>query len=279
MTTNSRNLTLFTLVTLACGWAGAWLNAAVPSPSPQQSLGLLLWLIAPLLSALLLRWLGKDGWRDFGLRLNLRGHLAEYALALGIYPLCIALAVGLGAALGGVSLEGLASQGAAALVPVLVAGFVGSLFKNVFEEFAWRGYLTPRFQALGLGRLQNHLLTGLIWGLWHIPYWLFFLGAGLVDEISQVGMFWFIVLALLGIFPTAIVYGELRLRSGSLWPAFLAHNITNAISGPLLLEGFVRLNDPLGEVVFSPNPGGLVMMALFWAVGLWLLSRRLPAPA
>jgi membrane protease YdiL (CAAX protease family) len=50
-----------------------------------------------------------------------------------------------------VSFEGLARQGSGALLSALAIGFAGSLLKNIGEEFAWRGYLTPRFKALGLG--------------------------------------------------------------------------------------------------------------------------------
>ena len=35
-------------------------------------------------------------------------------------------------------------EGFAAFLPFLGAAFVGAMAKNIFEEFAWRGYLTPR---------------------------------------------------------------------------------------------------------------------------------------
>ena len=267
-----RNLIIFTLVTLSCGWIAVWINRQIPSPSPQQSLGLLFWLVAPMLTGLLLRGFGKDGWRDFGLRLNLKGNLGWYALALLVYPVTILLTLGLGAAFGVVSIAGLSSKGFGALLPVFAIGFVGSLVKNIGEEFAWRGYLTPRFKALGLNDLTNHLLTGLIWGLWHIPYWLFFLGSAVINSYTSLGVTGFILLAFIGIFPTALVLGELRLKTGSLWPAYLAHNVTNAISAQLVVEGFIKLS-PKAEIFFSPNTDGLVMMLLFFVLGFWMLRK------
>lgn len=75
------------------------------------------------------------------------------------------------------------------------------------------------------------------------------------------------------LFPTALVFGELRLKTNSLWPAFIAHNITNAISAQLIIEGFVKFK-PNADFIFSPNTDGIIMMILFWAVGLWMLKRR-----
>ena len=42
-----RNLTIFTIVVLLSGWIGQALNVLMDSPS-EESLGMLLWLIAPL---------------------------------------------------------------------------------------------------------------------------------------------------------------------------------------------------------------------------------------
>jgi membrane protease YdiL (CAAX protease family) len=268
-----RNLIIFAVVIIASGWLYNGLNQLVPSPSPQESLGLLLWILTPLITVLLLRSLGKDGWADFGLGLKLKGNWGWYALALLVYPLATVVILGLGALFGQVSLAGLAGQGFRALAQVVAIGFVGSIIKNICEEFAWRGYLTPRFKALGLPDLTNHLLTGVIWGLWHIPYWLYFLGPDIIKSVTSLNMAWFILLALAGIFPTALVYGELRLKTGSVWPAWLAHNVVNALGAQLMLSGFIKLNNPVAEVLFDPGPGGLIMIAIFWALGLWMLRK------
>ena len=264
-----RNLIIFAIVTVTCGWLGVWINTQVESPSPQQSLGLLIWIIAPLLTGLLLRGFGGDGWSDFGLRLNLKGNWGWYALSILIYPVTIAFSLGLSFLFGALSQGRSFSE----LIPIFLVGIVGSLIKNIGEEFAWRGYLTPRFKALGLADFTNHMLTAVIWGLWHIPYWIFFLGEGVIASYSNLGMTWFIVLGIVGIFPTALVLGELRLKTNSVWPAYIAHNITNALSAQLMIEGFIRFK-PNAELLFSPNTDGLVMIVLFWAVGLWMLKRR-----
>lgn len=252
---------------------GAWVNTVISSPSPQESLGILIFLLLPILTVFLLRGFGKDGWTDFGLRLNLKGNWGWYAFALLIYPVSIFLTLILGAIFGAVSFDGLLREGFGALLAAIGIGFAGSLLKNVGEEFAWRGYLTPRFKALGIGNFTNHMLTGLIWGIWHVPYWLFLLGPEIINEYSRFGVTGFIILALVGIFPAALILGELRLKTDSLWPAFLAHSVLNAINAPIVLGGFVTLG-PNTELIFSPGNEGLIMMVIFWALGLWMLKRK-----
>lgn len=271
--TLARNLIIFSIITLAAGWIGVWVNTVVPSPNPQESLGILVFLFLPLLTVFVLRGFGGDGWKDFGLRLNLKGNGIWYALALLAYPVAIFLTLALGAVFGAVSFEGLRAQGFGALLAAIGIGFAGSLVKNIGEEFAWRGYLTPRFKALGLENFTNHMLTGLIWGLWHVPYWLFLLGPDVINAYSSLGVTGFILMALVGIFPTALFMGELRLKTGSLWPAFLAHTVLNAINAPLVLGGFVTLR-PGTALFFSPGNEGLIMMVIFWVLGLWMLKKR-----
>ena len=271
--TTLRNLVIFTILALSAGWIGAWVNTVVPSPSPQESLGILIFITLPFLAAFLLRGFGGDGWKDFGLRLNLKGNWGWYLLALLMYPAATLLTLGLGAVFGSVSFEGLRSQGFGALLSVIGLGFAMSLMKNIGEEFSWRGYLTPRFKALGLGDFANHMLTGLIWGLWHVPYWLFILGPAIINEYSGLGVTGFVVLGLVGIFPTALVYGELRLKTDSLWPAFLAHNVINAMSAQLIIDGFVHLK-PNTELFFSPGLDGLLMIAFSWILGIWMLRKK-----
>lgn len=269
MNKSIRNIAIFTIVTITCGWFAVWVNTQIPSPNPQQSLGILIWILAPLVTSLLLRGFGKDGWDDFGLKLNLRGNGLWYALSFLIFPLTIALTVVLGMATGALSTHRTFSE----LLPVIGFGLAASLIKNIGEEFAWRGYLTPRFKALGLNNFANHMLTALIWGMWHIPYWIFFLGKNVINSYTSIGMTWFVVLGFVALFPTALVFGELRLKTNSVWPAYIAHNITNAISAQLIIDGFIKFK-PNADFIFSPNTDGLIMMILFWAIGLWMLKKK-----
>jgi hypothetical protein len=53
---------------------------------------------------------------------------------------------------------------------VAASALIPFTFAAIAEESGWRGYLTPRLEAAGVGRLANHTLVGVIWGAWHLPY-------------------------------------------------------------------------------------------------------------
>jgi membrane protease YdiL (CAAX protease family) len=152
-----RNLILFTVATLGAGFLGVALDKAVPSRDTQGTLGMLLWLATPLATALLLRAFGGDGWQDFGLKFNLRSGWRLYLAALLIVPLVVLLTLGLGAVFGALSLSGFKTQGFGAFLSLVGIAFVAAMVKNIFEEFAWRGYLTPRFEALKLNAFVGYL--------------------------------------------------------------------------------------------------------------------------
>ena len=266
-----RNLIIFTIVTLGSGWLGLAVDRATAAPNPQQGLGLLLWILLPAATGLLLRAVGGDGWQDAGIKLHLPTGWRWYAVALLIFPLVSLLLLGLGYGVGAFSLPGFATQGLGAFVALVAVAFAASFVKNILEEFAWRGYLTARFAALNLHPFANHLLTGLIWASWHIPYWLYFVDVQTFTTLSRPT---FIGLAMLTLIITAITYGELRLLSKSVWPTVVLHSVANAITATFLLNGFIKLNGWLG-VVFSPGNDGVIHAILFTVLGIGLYQYRL----
>ena len=264
-----RNLIIFTVVVLACGWLGYGLDQALQSP-PDQRLGMLLWLVAPLLTVLALRAFGGDGWRDFGLRPNFRGNLVWYAVSLLLYPVTALFVLGVGALLGLVSAPGF---DLGRLAAVVAAGFVGQAFKNIFEEFAWRGYLAPKIAALGWDGYGGHLLTGAIWGAWHIPYLLFMVDRKVLAATTSQSPLVFSLMAIVSLMGASIAYNELRLLTGSTWPALLLHTVGNALVDVLVVQGFVTLAAGSDWLV-SPGHQSLLTLVAFVAVGVALHRAR-----
>jgi membrane protease YdiL (CAAX protease family) len=264
-----RNVVIFIVVTLGAGWLGVWLNRAIDLP-PEQNLGMLVFLVFPLTTSLLLRAFGEDGWKDIGFKPNLRGNGGAYVLSLLAYPVVVAVILGVGMLAGAVSFP---RSDWGMFLQLVGASFVGNLFKNLFEEFAWRGYLAPRLQTLGVPRLVNHLITGTVWACWHIPYWLFLLDKAIIDSFTSLGLVPLVVLSIVAIIPSAILYGELRLQTGSTWPAMLLHTVGNALTLVLLVDGFVSMDGSL-EAIFTPGMGGLLGTLLFTLIGVWMYARR-----
>ena len=118
------------------------------------------------------------------------------------------------------------------------------------EELGWRGYLLTRlFDA----RIPAPVFwNGLIWGLWHIPFVLAWAPNRNLPERRSISLFFFVASAV----ALAYLFSYLRMRSGSVWPAVLAHASGNTILS-WAFHGFTVANP-------------------FWKGELYLLSTGLP---
>jgi membrane protease YdiL (CAAX protease family) len=268
-----RNIFIVSLFTVGGGWLGIWLNQGTGNTQPpMQSLGALVWLTTPALAGILLRAFGGDGWKDVGFGLALPSGWVWYLVAILLYPLAALLTFGLGALLGVVHADGFAAQGFGAYLSAAGVMLVGSLMKNIFEEFAWRGYLTPRLDAARVPSMLNHLIVSLLWMTWHLPYYFYYLDRQTLNSATTVSLPVFLLMGYITMFPTAILFGELRLLSKSIWPVFVLHNVINALSMPLLINGFIRVDGPLGTLL-TPTNEGLFVSLLFGLAG-WMLYKH-----
>jgi membrane protease YdiL (CAAX protease family) len=127
------------------------------------------------------------------------------------------------------------------------------------EEFGWRAYLQQKLMPLGPRKAV--LLVGVIWAVWHWPiislgwnygfgYW----GAPVAGPLLWV---WCLL-------PASTVYGWLTLRSGSVWPAAIAHGVSNATA--VLMVWFIRgPMDSLLDPLIGPTDIGIIG-SLGWVV-------------
>ena len=273
-----RNLIIFIVLVLGLAALAGVVEPLTVPPGAEpgtSGLGQLLWIIAPLGVMLLLRIFGGDGWDDFGLRPNFKGNGFWWLVSVLIFPAVIAISVLIGALVGGLELDVNMSS---AFVAALLTGLISAMIKNVFEEFAWRGYLAPKVYAFRMNDLNmnafganvwlSHAIVGMVWGAWHLPF-VFVFWPYLTPDM----LWYFIPLLLVGTFSQSVVYGEIRLATGSVLPAWVMHTIGNGIGNTLLLSGFIRLG-PGRELWFSPGAEGLISIILMFAVGYWLHQRR-----
>ncbi len=266
-----RNLAIFATVVLASGWIGRCLDVSMGNPA-SESLGMLLWLVVPTGVALLLRAFAGDGWTDFGIRPNIRGNGIWYLVALLVYPVLAVLALAIGGGLSLIAFPGISFSTIGLILQTFALAALPLFIKNFFEEAAWRGYLAPRVHSLGLNDFMGHALVGLVWGAWHIPYYLFFLDPAILQEFTTLTVAAFIPLSIVVMVAWAIVYGEIRLLSGSIWPAVLMHTVEDAFVNQLITERHISIV-PGTDWLVSPV-SGLIGIFLFVAAGIGLNRYR-----
>jgi membrane protease YdiL (CAAX protease family) len=257
-----RNTIIFALLVNGLAWLGPVLGGDPAEPG----LGFLVWALAPIVSALVVKYLLRDS-VSLGLKPALGGNGRWYALSAAVYPVSIAIVLLLGVLLGAINVLDLTLP---AFLEAMIPLAITYLIFGIAEEVGWRGYLAPRVSELDNG-LLGHALVGLIWASWHFPY--------LSELWAHTGEGWATLLPriLLGTFVSAVVYGEIRQRTGSVWPAVLMHWVGNTLANTLLVGsggiGFVALA-PGREWLGSFGAEGALMIALLGLLGGLLYRAR-----
>lgn len=170
-----------------------------------------------------------------------------------------------------------ASPVAAFVVMLTVAATIGTMVDILAaagEEVGWRGYMLTRLIDAEIP--CPVLVSGLIWGLWHVPL---VLGAGYAAGPSPVAS-----AVLLVLLSTAfgVVFARLRLQTGSVWPAIVLHGAWNSIIQSAFDkartggEGF-RLHDGASWWVGESGILTVITMiiaAIAFSQGRWAIRRR-----
>lgn len=270
MTANAKGVIAFLLLAFGLAWAGMFgavlvfhqslLNPVVQIVSVAMT---------PAIAAFVVRkWVTKEGFADAGLRLRFRENWKFY-LGAWLGPLGFAtVAVVVAGALGLWDFDlsvfelvpGLPAWASIAAL-MLVVVVLTPLYWG--EEFGWTSYL--RLRLFPERPVLSTLLTGLIWAVWHYP--LAFLGYIEFDNVVLGLAIW----TALFLFQEVIL-SWVRLRTGTVWTASLAHAGNNMVL-------FLLIGTALGED--APMTSNLLGFVPTLMVALWLLlsgriARDLP---
>lgn len=254
-----RNIAIYVIGVLLLAIVGGFLTSTTSS-----DIGGLLFIIGPLLMMTLLRFAGGDGWQDAGLRLQLKEKWYWYLFSLLAYPVTIALVIVLGVILGVTTVAGDLNTLLSTLLGGVVAQFIPRMLFAMAEEWGWRGYLEPRLAALHVPDVPRHLLVGVIWALWHFPL---ILSTGYTTMPYLI----FLPMFMIGVVVAAIVYGQLRKKSGTVWTSVLMHGAGNTVAWAILQSNLVTIQD---KVLANITPESVLVMIFWGALGWWLLSSR-----
>ena len=118
------------------------------------------------------------------------------------------------------------------------------------EEIGMRGYLQPHLMSLG--RRRALLVVGLVWATWHMP--LIFL-----TPVFPMGNMLLFLPLFYGTFVAAsFFFGYLRIYTGSIWPASIAHAVHNAAWN--ILGAFTVTSSPVLVNIYLVGDYGILIL-------------------
>ena len=258
-------LVVFSVIVLGSGWIGLLVDDALGDAHSLRGQGSLVWIMTPILTGAVLALSDPSLRRSYAVSW-LPGRLRAYGVAISVFPLSFVVAIAVGWAAGVLSPAGLGAFGGA-----VAANVPGTVLKNVAEEGAWRGYLTPALLRRRLPDPAVWLVVGVVWGVWHLPYYLWFLDESLLRSVLDVPPLIYALIAVPVTICWAPLFTELRILSGSIWPGLIAHSIANLSQIPVSLGGLPIA--PGWGLLVSPVVG-IIPNAIVLAAGLGLWARR-----
>lgn len=227
----------------------------------------ILWSCTPTVAALIMVLVltrdgySREGWKVLGLhRLGLSVWWIAFGLTLLITVAASAVVWATPLASFVVPEGGILDSLINLLIQVVILMFTFSLA----EEIGMRGYLLPKL--LPLGRTRALALSGLVFATWHMPLILLTPFFPIGNELISVPLFYATVVA------ATFVYGYLRLYTGSVWPASLAHAVHNAAWG--VLGAFTLTSYPVIVNKYLVGDFGLLILVGAVIGAVWL-NRRL----
>ena len=199
----------------------------------------------------------KEGWKTLGLhRLGLKSWwIAVLAPVLvGVLATAIVWATPLAAFVMPVNAS---SQ----ILNFFIQLVVFTLTLSLGEELGWRGYLLP--QLLSIARSPAMVLVGFVWAAWHMP--LIFptpLYHASGNRLLVVPLFVGTIVA------ASFFFGYLRLWTGSVWPASLAHTAHNAAWA--ILGTFTLTSNPVVINEYLVGDNGILILVGTALAAVWL---------
>lgn len=267
-----RNLGLFISMVIISGWLGVLVDSVFAGQPEGDSLGMGIWLVLPLLTALVIILISRLSWKELGLKPNFKGNIKWYLASILIFPVVTAIVLLIGAAANWIDLS------AFTLRPFMVA-FGSIMFVNfiidIFEETAWRGYLTSQLLQLNLNDWKLYLIVGCVWTAWHIPYYLVFLPEADIQAVMPVSRAVYVVVAFTTFLCWTVMFTELFRVAKSVWPCVILHTVEDSLINLLVISGYISI--AAGKEILVSPINGITASMLYLAVGLGIRAYRIKA--
>jgi len=252
------HIVIFSFLVTAVALISPLLGGSPSSPG----LGFIIWGIAPMLVAILMRIAMRD-WSDAGFKPAIRKNALWYIISILAFPVMTVLTFLIG------EMTSVSSFSGFSMAPFLNT-FLSALpvffIFAVFEEFGWRGYLVPKLASIRMNSYLASAIVAVVWASWHLPYF-----RELSWVYSSEDLITFLPTFYLAMFAFAILYNEIRIITGSVWPAVLMHCVMNSFGHPLAANFLTIV--PGKEYLVSST--GLLIIAFAGLLGMVLNRWRM----
>lgn len=270
MTKNAvRNIGIFIFFVIISGWIGVLVDSVLTAQPEGDSLGMGIWLVLPLLTAFIIILFSKASRQGLGLKPNFKGNMEWYMASVIIFPVVTAIVLLIGVAANWIDLSAFNSKSfILAFCSTLLINFI----INIFEETAWRGYLTSQLVKLSLSDLKLYLIVACVWSLWHLPYYLVFLPEADIRAVMPVSRAVYVVVALTTYLSWTVMFTELFRVTKSVWPCVILHTVEDSLINPLVISGYISI--AVGKEILISPINGVITSILYVAVGIGIRAYR-----
>lgn len=226
-------------------------------------------MLMPAISVVATRLITREGFKDFGIKPHLKGHVRYYLIAWFAPALLIIFGAILYFFLFPAQFDPSMSQMAGIYAAqgldlpegTMFTIFVSQLLLGIFlapllniittsgEEIGWRGYLLPKLMEHYSPRISI-VISGIIWGLWHAPI----IAMGHNYGTGYPTAPWGGILAMV-VFCVVVgaFFSYLAIKTKSFLPAAIAHGSLNGMAG---IAVFFTLGTP--SPFIGPLPVGII---------------------
>jgi uncharacterized protein len=227
-----------------------------------------LWMCTPTVATLIMlvvvtrEGYSKEGWKSLGLhRLGLNVWWIAFGVTLLITVAASAIVWATPLASFVMPEGGIVDT----LIDFLIEVVLITLTVVLFEEIGMRGYLLPKL--LSLGTTPALALSGLVWATWHMPLILLTPIFPVGNKLISLPLFYATIVA------ASFIFGYLRIYTGSLWPASIAHSVHNAAWDTL--GAFTATTYPVIVNKYLVGDYGILILvgAVIWAIWVRYILR------
>jgi uncharacterized protein len=228
------------------------------------------WSITPTLATLIMLLVvtqdgySKEVWKSLGLH---RLGLSVWWIAFGVTLL---ITIAASAVVWSTPLASFALPEGGLVDPILsffIFFGMSVVWFALIEEIGMRGYLQPHLMSLG--RTTALILVGLVFATWHLP--LIFL-APVEVEFPTGNLLLFFPLFYGTFVAASFFFGYMRIYTGSIWPASIAHAVHNAAWDVLGAVTLITASPVLVNVYLVGDFGLLILIGA--AIGAIWFRRR-----